>query len=108
MDLTPNQSLQSPMRNDGKDRHSSSEQKQAEERLRHSEKHFRALIENNADGIALTDENGIITYASPSTTRMVGYLPEEIVGGRIFGREDYPDGGEATRRLMARRLAEPR
>jgi len=82
--------------------------KQAEERLRQSEKHFRALIENNADGIALTDENGIITYASPSTTRMVGYLPEEFVGGLIFGRKDYLDGGEATRRLMARVLEEPR
>src|SRR5260370_25607327 len=81
--------------------------KQAEERLRQSEKHFRALIETNADGIALTDENGIITYASPSTTRMVGYLPEEFVGGRIFGRKDYPDGGEATGRLMARVLGEP-
>src|SRR2546421_2174413 len=84
------------------------ERKQAEERLNHSEKHFRALIENSADGIALTDANGIITYASPSTTRMVGYLPEEFVGGRIFGRRDYPDGGEATRCLMARVLGEPR
>ena len=82
--------------------------KEAEERLRQSEKHFRALVENKADGIALTDEDGIITYASPSTTRMVGYLPEEFVGSRIFGRSDYPDGGEATRRLMARILEEPR
>jgi PAS domain S-box-containing protein len=82
--------------------------KEAEERLRQSEKHFRALVEHNADGIALTDENGIITYASPSTTRLVGYLPEEFVGSRIFGRQDYPDGGEATRRLMARVLEEPR
>ena len=82
--------------------------KQAEERLRQSEKHFRALIENNADGIALTDEHGIVTYASPSTSRMVGYLPEEFIGGRIFGRKDCPDGGEATRRLMARVLEEPR
>ncbi len=82
--------------------------KEAEERLCQSEKHFRALVENNADGIALTDENGIITYASPSTTRLVGYLPEEFVGHRIFGRKDYPDGGEATRRLLARVLEEPR
>ena len=81
--------------------------KQAEERLRQSEKHFRALIENSTDGIVLTDEHGIITYASPSTARMVGYLPEEFVGGRIFGRDDYPDGGESTRRLMARVLQEP-
>ena len=82
--------------------------KEAEERLRQSEKRFRALIENSTDGIALTDEKGIITYASPSTARMVGYFPEEFIGGRIFGRDDYPDGGEATRRLMARIQQEPR
>jgi two-component system CheB/CheR fusion protein len=81
--------------------------KLAEERQRQSEKHFRALIENSTDGIVLTDEHGIITYASPSTARMVGYFPEEFVGGRIFGRDDYPDGGESTRRLMARVLQEP-
>jgi two-component system phosphate regulon sensor histidine kinase PhoR len=82
--------------------------KEAEERLCQSEKRFRALIENNTDGIALSDEHGIITYASPSTTRMVGYLPEEIIGSRIFGRNDYPDGGESTRHLMAQVLEEPR
>ena len=81
--------------------------KQAEERQRQSEKHFRALIENSTDGIVLTDGHGIITYASPSTARMVGYLPEEFVGGRIFGRDDYPDGGESTRRMMACVLQEP-
>ena len=52
--------------------------KEAVERLRQSEKHFRTLIENMEGGIALTDANGIFTYVSPSTTRMVGYSARGI------------------------------
>src|SRR5205085_12259846 len=67
MDLTHNRSLQSAIQDDGED-------------LPRSEKRFRILIENNADAIALTDANGIVTYANPSTRRVLGYLPEELVG----------------------------
>ena len=81
--------------------------KEAEERLRQSEKHFRALIENMEGGIALTDANGIFTYISPSTTRMIGFLPEEFTGRRIFERMVYPAHQEAAERLWARVLEEP-
>jgi two-component system, OmpR family, phosphate regulon sensor histidine kinase PhoR len=81
--------------------------KQAEERLSWSEKHFRALIEHIADGIVLTDANGIITYVSSSSTRLTGFSPEEFVGHRVFQRMVYPDDQEATRRLLARVLKEP-
>ncbi len=83
------------------------ERKQAEESIRQSEKYFRALIENNADGIALTDANGIITYVSPSTTRLVGFPPEEFIGHRVFERMVYADDREATQRLLAQILEEP-
>src|SRR5579859_3235834 len=81
--------------------------KEAEERLRQSEKLFRALVENMVGGLALTDASGIITYISPSTTRMVGFLPEELVGHRAFERMVYPDDTEATGRLWTRVLEEP-
>lgn len=83
------------------------QRKQAEERLCQSEKHFRALIENNANGIVLTDAHGVITYVSLSTTRLVGYLPEEFVGHRVFERMVHPEDREATRRLLARVFEEP-
>ncbi len=81
--------------------------KEAEERLCQSEKLFRALIENMDGGLGLTDVNGIITYISPSTTRMVGFLPEEFIGRRVFERMVYPADQEATERLWARVLEEP-
>ncbi len=56
------------------------ERSKAEERLRNSEARFRALIEKSADGIALTDENGIFLYASQSAYRILGYSPDEIIG----------------------------
>ncbi len=60
------------------------ERQQAEERLRASEERFRALIENSSDAIALVDANGVITYASPATTRILGYTIDEFVGHSGF------------------------
>ncbi len=62
----------------------------SEERLRKSEARFRALIEKNADGIALTDENGVFIYASPSTYRILGYESSEIIGKTAVDRI-HPD-----------------
>ena len=76
--------------------------KHAEERLQQSEKHYRSLIEHNADGIALADAKGIITYVSPSTTHIEGYLPDELVGHRLFQSMVHPDDREAARSMLAR------
>ena len=81
--------------------------KEAEERLRQSEQHFRTLVENMDGGIMLTDARGIITYVSPSTTRMVGFLPEEFIGHRAFERMVYPADQEAAERLWVSVIEEP-
>ncbi|NWF86012.1 MAG: PAS domain S-box protein, partial [Bryobacteraceae bacterium] len=51
----------------------------AEEALHHREERFRALIESSSDIIMLFDERGCVTYTSPSTARILGYSPGEIV-----------------------------
>jgi len=66
------------------------QRKQLEEKLEESEKRFRALIENSADGIALVDRQGILHYASPSIVRSTGYTPEELLGSQGFNHV-HPD-----------------
>jgi PAS domain S-box-containing protein len=56
------------------------ERRQVEEALKASESRFRSLSENSYDAIALGDARGTITYVSPSTSRILGYIPEELVG----------------------------
>ncbi len=55
-------------------------QKQAEERLQNSEKRFRALIENNKEGLALSDRERRFIYISPSVVNIMGYTAAEMVG----------------------------
>jgi PAS domain S-box-containing protein len=71
--------------------------------LKHSEQHFRALIENASDMIWITDENGHVKYASPSTRRILGYDPESLMGKSIFD-DVHPDDRKATRDRFNRRV----
>jgi two-component system cell cycle sensor histidine kinase/response regulator CckA len=52
----------------------------AADALRGSEARFRALVENSYDAVALIDADAKIVYASASTTRLLGYLPADLVG----------------------------
>lgn len=54
--------------------------KKAEEALAQQERRFRALIEQASEAIFLVDPSRKILYASPSTTHILGYSPEEYVG----------------------------
>jgi len=53
---------------------------EAMKKIEESEKRFRAIIENNYDGISLRDENGNLVYQSPAFERMTGYSFEESRG----------------------------
>ncbi len=59
------------------------QRKRAEEALRASEEYFRALIENAWDAIAIVNASGTMLYESPSSARILGYEPEEIVGKNL-------------------------
>lgn len=70
--------------------------KRAADNLNNNEKRFRALIEHSADAIALTNEKGIVMYASTSVKKLLGYTAEEMLGkpGSLFV---HPDDLEMTR-----------
>jgi PAS domain S-box-containing protein len=65
-------------------RKAESDREQAEAALRHSEEHFRALIESSSDIITILDAKGKILFKSPSVERILGYKPEQLVGKNTF------------------------
>lgn len=56
------------------------ERRNAEAALRASEERYRLLAENMSDLVTLSDAEGRILYASPSSRRLLGYDPEELAG----------------------------
>jgi two-component system, NtrC family, sensor kinase len=51
-----------------------------EEALRINEKKYRHLIEYAMDVIYVADESGNFTYVSPSSEKITGYAPDELIG----------------------------
>ena len=82
------------------------ERKEAEDALRHSERHFRRLIENAQDNIVIVDPAGIMTYQSPSSLRVVGYAPEELEGRSAF-EYIHPDDAATVAAELGRAVADP-
>jgi PAS domain S-box-containing protein len=66
------------------------EKKKTEEQLLRSELFYRNLIGDSLDGILLTDTNGLITFASPSVEKILGYQPEDIIQTTAFAYA-HPD-----------------
>lgn len=60
------------------------ERKRVETELQQREEHFRSLIEQTSDVIAVLDHHGAVTYNSPSCERVFGYKPAEIIGHKVF------------------------
>ena len=79
------------------------ERRRAIEVLQRREEHFRSLIENALDLVAIVQPDAILRYASPSHQRILGWQPEELVGldvlslvapeDRLVVRDMLRDGG---------------
>ena len=61
-----------------------SARKRAQEALRESEEKFRSIAEQTGDLIAITDAEGVITYASPSSRALFACAPEAMCGRRFM------------------------
>ncbi len=68
--------------------------------LRLSEQHFRTLIENATDLVAVIDDAGVIKYASPAGKRLLGY-PREQVLGREISTLIHPEDRESAQERIA-------
>jgi PAS domain S-box-containing protein len=82
------------------------ERVQMEEEIRRKEEYFRSLIENSTDVIFILDKMGIIKYTSPSSSKVLGYPPEELLEGRGL-RYIHPDDASSVRGVIQRVTDEP-
>ncbi|HLF71911.1 MAG TPA: PAS domain S-box protein [Dehalococcoidia bacterium] len=83
-----------------------SERHLADERLRDSENRFRSLVEKSHDGISLLNAEGVLTYSSPASERILGYTHAELVNLGGDGLV-HPDDAEARRAAHQRMFATP-
>ncbi|MGH7507301.1 MAG: PAS domain S-box protein, partial [Longimicrobiales bacterium] len=74
--------------------------------LRASEEHFRRLIENASDIIAIIDEQAVIRYQSAAMYRVLGYPEQEMLGRSAF-EFFHPDDVAATLERLALIAAQP-
>jgi len=54
--------------------------KLAEERLRQQLHLTETITNNTAEGLCLTDANGLLTYMNPAARRILGWTPAELLG----------------------------
>lgn len=80
------------------------ERRVAQEAVEASERRYRLLAENATDVIALSSPSGIIRYISPSSARLTGYRPEELIGTHS---SDHLHPDDVARVLEAGRQSSP-
>ncbi len=72
----------------------------AEIQRRSSEARFASLVQHSSDLITVVGADATIAYQSPSSERVLGYEPEELLGTR-FDRLVAPDDSGHLLRLLA-------
>jgi PAS domain S-box-containing protein len=60
-----------------------------------TERRYRAIIEKSWDAVALLGRDGAVLYASPSTSRILGYPADRLVGRNLFELLHADDGAAA-------------
>ena len=78
----------------------------AEEKLKASESHFRALIENSSDGVAVFGADGSLAYIAPTVKDILGYTDAEMMQMDLSAII-HPDAFAARAQLMEKVLANP-
>ena len=74
--------------------------------VRHSEEHFRSIIENASDLIAIIERDGKLRYHSPSIERVLGITSDSVVG-RAFLDFVHPDDAQRASQFLERQIADP-
>jgi diguanylate cyclase (GGDEF)-like protein/PAS domain S-box-containing protein len=75
------------------------ERRRVGDELARSERHFRLLAESALEMVCLTDRQGSITYATPSTYELLGRSADEVLGCRF---ESFAQPGQDVQADHAR------
>ena len=73
------------------------------ETLRNGERWLRSILEHASDLVILTDPEGVATYVSPASRRILGREAREVVGGNLLALV-HPDDVRTAQLEFARLL----
>jgi len=81
-----------------------SDLKQAQEALRESEEHFRAVVESLNEVLIITDDDDLVRYVNPRVTELTGYESHDLVGRRAYELLVRPDQWPEMQERNGRRM----
>lgn len=76
------------------------------QKVENAQKRLYSLLENASEIIAIYDEHMALTYESPSVIKILGYTPEEMMGGKDMDRLTRK-GENSMRQMFKQLLANP-
>ncbi|MBN1951324.1 MAG: PAS domain S-box protein [Bacteroidales bacterium] len=76
------------------------------QKVENAQKRLYSLLENASEIISIYSENMELTYESPSVIKILGYTPEEMMGGKDMDRLTRK-GENAMRQMFKQLLANP-
>lgn len=82
------------------------DRKKTELKVRESEEWFRTLIEFSSDLIHIISPDGKLLYESPSAQRVLGYDPDDELGGNVF-ELIHPDDHEVVTNALSQMVQFP-
>ncbi|MES2877880.1 MAG: response regulator [Pseudomonadota bacterium] len=76
------------------------ERKAAQDQLAALEERSRLILGAVGDGVVGLDSLGMLTFANPAASGMLGYSPDEFIGHNLhaLAHHHYPDGREFARK----------
>jgi len=88
--------------------HNITERKIAEIELHASEEKYRLLVETMNDGLAVQDENGLLTYINDKFCEMIGYSKDELINRPVNIFLDKDNQKTLKEQMIKRRKGESR
>lgn len=76
-----------------------------EKALKEVQRHYLLLAEHSTDLITKYTPDGICRYASPATSKVLGYRPDELIGKVVF-ELFHPNDQKSKRRIASKLLSD--